>query len=93
MFAPNEDSEDNEVQRDDERGDGHSSGIYEADQLSECNDDDSTLAEDGAEPQILNKELAGSKKNLLWLLPFLICQKLCSNPSPLRYRQFRVTHI
>lgn len=62
VFAPNKDNEDNEVERDNEREDGRSSRIYKADQLSEYDDvssDDnvSTLAEDGAEPQLLNKEL------------------------------------
>ena len=51
-----------EVPQDDERKDGSSSGISEADQLSECDDDssddnDSVLEEDGTEPQLLNKEL------------------------------------
>ena len=51
-----------EVPQDDERKGGSSSGISEADQLSECDDDssddnDSVLEEDGTEPQLLNKEL------------------------------------
>ena len=51
-----------EVPQDDERKDGSSFGISEADQLSECDDDssddnNSVLEEDGTEPQLLNKEL------------------------------------
>ena len=53
---------DSEVPQDDERKDGSSSGISEADQLSEYDDDssddnDSVLEVDGAEPQLLDKEL------------------------------------
>ena len=51
-----------EVPQDDERKDGSSSGISEADQFSEYDDDssddnDSVLEEDGAEPQLLKEEL------------------------------------
>ena len=58
-FAQNEDRE---VPQDDERKDGSSSGISEADQLSEYDDNfsdnnDSVLEEDGAEPQLVNTEL------------------------------------
>ena len=58
-FAQNEDSE---VSQDDERKGGSPFGISEADQLSEYDDDssddnNSVSEEDGAEPQLLNKEL------------------------------------
>ena len=58
-FAQNEDSE---APQDDEGKHGSSSGIPEADQLSEYGDDssdenDSVLEEDGAEPQVPSKEL------------------------------------
>ena len=50
-----------EVPQDDERNDGSSSGISKADQLSEydndLSDDNVSVLEDGAEPQLLNKEL------------------------------------
>ena len=52
---------DSEVPQDDERKDGSSSGISEADQLyeydDEASDDNDSVLEDGAEPQLLNKEL------------------------------------
>ena len=50
-----------EVPQDDERKDGSSSEISKADQLSEYDndpsDDNVSVLEDGAEPQLLNKEL------------------------------------
>jgi len=49
-----------EVPQDDERKYGSSSGISEADQLSEYNDDSSD-DNDGAEPQLLNKELSRTR--------------------------------
>ena len=54
---------DSEVPQDDERKGGSSPVISEADQLSEYNDDssddnDSVLEENGAEPQLRNKELS-----------------------------------
>ena len=52
---------DSEVPQDDERKDGSSSGISKADQLSEYDNDSSddyvSVLEDGAKPQLLNKEL------------------------------------
>ena len=58
-FAQNEDRK---VPQDDEKKGGSSFGISEADQLSQYDDDssddnDSVSEEDGAEPQLLNKEL------------------------------------
>ena len=49
------------VPQEDERKDGSSSGISEADLLSKYDDDSSddndSVLEDGTEPQLLNKEL------------------------------------
>ena len=58
-FAQNEDSK---VPQEDETKGGSSFGISQADQLSQYHDDssddnDSVSEEDGAEPQLLNKEL------------------------------------